>query len=80
MIRAQNILVIDPEMLKDVFIRNFKNFSSNGFEKFCDEGTVFSNNPFFLSGEKWKAKRSEIAPAFTAARVSTIHTPGYIFT
>lgn len=69
MIRAPNILVIDPEMIRDVFIRNFKNFNSNGFEKFCEEGTLFSNNPFFISGEKWKVKRGEIAPAFTAAKV-----------
>lgn len=70
MIRTPNILVIDPEMIKDILVGHFKNFNSNGFEKFSGKGTLFSNNPFFLSGDKWKVKRGEIAPAFTTARVS----------
>lgn len=31
---------------------------------------LLGKNPFSLSGDEWKEKRSEITPAFTAVRVS----------
>ena len=31
---------------------------------------ILARNPFFLENDEWKAKRSEITPAFTPNRVS----------
>jgi cytochrome P450 len=58
--------------VKDVLIRNFKNFSANDFGDFIDKESdpIFGRNPFMLSGNEWKEKRAEITPAFTLSRVN----------
>ena len=69
--RKPSLLLLEPELVKDVMIRNFKNFQNNGFGEMIDKEAdpLFSRNPFFLEGEEWKAKRAEITPAFTPNRV-----------
>ena len=69
--REPNLLILDPELAKDVMIRNFKNFQNNGFSEMFDKKAdpLFARNPFFLEGEEWKLKRAEITPAFTPSRV-----------
>ena len=70
--RKPVLLVLDPELLKDIMIRNFKNFQNNGFSWVVDKETdpVMSRNPFMLENEEWRSKRAEITPAFTPNRVS----------
>lgn len=72
MVRTPQILAIEPEFVKDVMIKNFKNFHENDFVDMIDKESdpIFGRNPFFLEGEEWKEKRAEITPAFTPSRVS----------
>lgn len=70
--RKPNLLILDQELLRDIMVRNFKNFQNNGFSSVIDKETdpILGRNPFVLENEEWKTKRAEITPAFTASRVS----------
>lgn len=74
-IRTPRLVVIEPELVKDVLIRNFKNFPDNEFSDMIDKDSdpLLSRNPFFLKGEEWKEKRAEVTPAFTASRLKAIY-------
>jgi cytochrome P450 len=64
-------MLLDPEIVKQVLIKNFKNFAKNDFADLIDKNSdpLFSRNPFMLYGEEWKEKRGEITPALTMNRV-----------
>lgn len=68
-------MVLEPELVKDVLIRNFKNFHDNEFSDMIDKESdpLFARNPFFLKSEEWKEKRAEVTPAFTAIRLKAMY-------
>lgn len=70
--RTPQLLAIEPEFIKDVMIKSFKNFHDNDLVGIIDKDTdpIFGRNPFMLAGNEWKEKRAEITPAFTPSRVS----------
>lgn len=72
--RQPRLLVLDPELIKDIMIKYFKNFQGTEFYGKVDQTSdpLFGNHPFFLVGDEWKTKRSEISPAFTNTRVSDV--------
>lgn len=72
--RAPGLMALNPETIKEILIRNFRNFHDNEFADMGDKEVdkMFSRNPFMLQGDEWKEKRAEITPAFTPARVSLI--------
>lgn len=67
--------MLEPSLVKDVLIRNFKNFHDNEFGDMLDKESnpLFANNPFMLQGEEWKEKRAEITPAFTSNRLKALY-------
>lgn len=73
--RQPRLLILEPTIIKDVVIRNFKNFHDSEFGDMIDKDTdpLFSRNPFMLKGEEWKEKRAEITPAFTISRLKTLY-------
>lgn len=72
--RTPQLMVRDPELIKEVLIKGFRNFSANDFSDVVDEKSdpLFARNPFSLSGEKWKTRRAEITPAFTNNRIKAV--------
>lgn len=70
-VRTPQLMIRDPELIKEVLTKSFRFFASNQFSDLVDEKSdpLFSRNPFSLSGEKWKTRRAEITPAFTNNRV-----------
>lgn len=70
--RQPRLLVFDPEVIRDINIKYFKHFQGTEFYGKIDKKSdpLFGNHPFFLVGEEWKTKRSELSPAFTSSRVS----------
>lgn len=69
--RQPRLLVFDPEVIKDILIKNFKNFQGTEFYTRIDKTSdkLFGEHSFLLIGEEWKTKRNEISPAFTNNRV-----------
>ncbi|XP_043653301.1 probable cytochrome P450 28a5 [Drosophila teissieri] len=74
-VRSPQLLVINPELARRVFVSNFKNFHDNEIAKNIDEKTdfIFANNPFSLTGEKWKARRADVTPGLTMGRIKTVY-------
>uniref|UniRef100_A0A182JVP2 Cytochrome P450 n=1 Tax=Anopheles christyi TaxID=43041 RepID=A0A182JVP2_9DIPT len=72
--RQPAVLVIKPELIKDVLIKNFKQFQDNEFADSVskDSDPIFGRNPFMLKGEEWKEKRAEVTPAFTTSRMKAL--------
>lgn len=67
--------MFEPELVKDVLVRNFRSFHDNEFGDMLDMDVepLFARNPFFLKGEEWKEKRAEITPAFTPSRMKALY-------
>ncbi|EDS36420.1 cytochrome p450 family protein 44A1 [Culex quinquefasciatus] len=75
-VRTPQLMIRDPELIKEVLTKSFRYFASNQFSDLVDEKSdpLFSRNPFSLSGEKWKTRRAEITPAFTNNRIKALST------
>lgn len=69
--RQPRLLLIDPAVVKDIMIKYFKHFQGTEFAGMVDKisDPLFGNHSFFLTGDEWKSRRSEISPAFTNTRV-----------
>ncbi|XP_050085975.1 probable cytochrome P450 28a5 [Anopheles aquasalis] len=72
--RQPTIMVLNPSMVKDVLIKDFKNFQDNEFADSINKESdpIFGRNPFMLKGEEWKQKRAEVTPAFTTSRMKSL--------
>uniref|UniRef100_A0A336LXR4 CSON009724 protein n=1 Tax=Culicoides sonorensis TaxID=179676 RepID=A0A336LXR4_CULSO len=69
------LMILNSEVAREVLVKSFKNFHINGFEKMLNEKSdpLLAYNPFFLTGDAWKDKRSEITPAFSPARIKAMY-------
>lgn len=72
--RAPRIFITSPLLAKDILTKNFKNFHDNEFSDITNKENdpLLGRNPFLLNGEEWKAKRAEVTPAFTTARIKAL--------
>lgn len=68
-------MVIDTNICRDIFVKYFTNFQNNGFETTLNEKSdpLLAHNPFVLTGDAWKEKRYEIAPAFSSTRINVMY-------
>ncbi|KAL7036965.1 hypothetical protein ACKWTF_009018 [Chironomus riparius] len=73
--RDPRLLILEPEVVKDVLIRKFNSFRNTEFPDMIDteQDPLFAQNPFFLKDEEWKEKRAEITPAFTTSRLKALY-------
>ncbi|KAL7036967.1 hypothetical protein ACKWTF_009020 [Chironomus riparius] len=73
--RDPRLLILEPEVVKDVLIRKFNNFRNSEFADIIDteQDPLFAQNPFFLKDEEWKEKRAEITQAFTVNRMKALY-------
>ncbi|XP_055371662.1 probable cytochrome P450 28d2 [Condylostylus longicornis] len=69
--REPELLLISPELIRDVLTTNFKSFHDNQISSWVhhDVDKVAGNNPFSLYGEEWKNMRSILSPALTINRL-----------
>lgn len=72
--RQPRLLVFDPEVIKEILIKNFKHFQGTELYTKVDKSSdpLFGEHSFVLIGDEWKTKRNEVSPAFTNNRVSSI--------
>jgi len=66
------LLIRDPELIKDVLVRDFTSFHDNVMQIDIDADPMFGRNPFVLRGERWKITRSQLMPAFTVAKLKPL--------
>ncbi|XP_055623205.1 probable cytochrome P450 28d1 [Toxorhynchites rutilus septentrionalis] len=73
-IRTPQLMIRDPELIKEVLSKSFLYFAANDMAGLVDEKSdpLMSRNPFGMTGEKWKTTRAEITPAFTANRIRAL--------
>ena len=62
------LVVSDPDVLQDVFIKSFSNFHSRRLFPLADQN-VKRVNLFFASGLRWKRQRFVINPTFSSAKL-----------
>lgn len=69
--RKPQLLIINAELARRVMVTDFKNFHDNDVSLLIDEKSdfIFANNPFTLTGEKWKTRRADVTPGLTQSRV-----------
>jgi cytochrome P450 len=73
--RSPRIIVLNPELSKQILVQNFKNFHDNEFGKMFDSkhDPLFARNPFLSNGDEWKERRNEISPAFSSNRMKALY-------
>lgn len=64
------LLIREPEIVKSVLQTNFASFGENPFELSCPEkDELFSLNPFFVKGDKWKKARAPLTNSFSSMKL-----------
>lgn len=63
-------MIRDPQLIKNVLIKDFKYFQNNDFHVDQEVDKIFGRNPFALAGAEWKAKRAQLTVCFTSGKVT----------
>lgn len=67
--RSPLFLIRDPEMIKQIAVKDFDNFVDH--RMFLDENStnIFSKSLIMLRGEPWRHMRATLSPAFTGSKM-----------
>lgn len=65
------LLVRDPHIIKDIFIKDFQSFSHRGWQANVDIDPM-ANNILLQRGEKWRSTRNQFTPAFTSGKIKAM--------
>lgn len=66
-------LLRDPELIKDIFVKNFEAFPNR--RPFGDiDDSLFDKNLFSLQGQRWKDVRTLLSPAFTSSKMKIMYS------
>ncbi|CAL7933199.1 unnamed protein product [Xylocopa violacea] len=66
--RTPIIILRDPELIKDVLIRDFSKFVDRGFPV-LEKMEPLSQHIFNLEGERWRPLRTRLSPVFTSGKL-----------
>ncbi|XP_023294723.2 probable cytochrome P450 28d1 isoform X1 [Lucilia cuprina] len=71
MTRSPQLMILDPELCKEILITNFKCFQENESSIRTDRvrEPISGSNPFVLPFDEWKVKRAEIVPGVTSSKI-----------
>jgi len=69
--RTPQLLIRDPDMIKQVLVKDFSTFSER-FLDVSDTEEKLNSNLFFVHGDKWKAMRQKFTPAFTSGKLKNM--------
>ena len=65
------LIIRDPEIIKDILSVDFSNFYTRGFGKDAKK-QVLTLNLFHADGDSWKLLRQRLTPAFTSAKLKSM--------
>ncbi|GJQ70345.1 hypothetical protein Trydic_g22779 [Trypoxylus dichotomus] len=68
-IRKPGLIIRDPELVKDVLIKEFHSFEKNDVVVDENVDPIASKNPFFQYGQQWKTSRSQLSYCFTPGKM-----------
>lgn len=68
MILRPNLLIRDPDIIKNILVKDFDHFLDHGFE-FDEKIDPLSGNLLLLKGEKWRDLRIKLSPTFTSGKM-----------
>ncbi|XP_023174913.2 probable cytochrome P450 28a5 [Drosophila hydei] len=73
--RCPQLMVINPQLARRIFVSDFKHFHDNEMSLMVDEKSdfIFANNPFILVGDEWKQRRADVTPGLTMARIKAVY-------
>nr|XP_012230989.1 PREDICTED: cytochrome P450 9e2-like [Linepithema humile] len=63
------ILLRDPELIKDVMVKDFEHFPDHRSFVTEEVDPLFGKNVFSLRGDRWKEMRNTLSPSFTASKM-----------
>nr|QYA71971.1 cytochrome P450 [Anoplophora glabripennis] len=66
------LLIRDPEIIKNVLIKDFNHFTDNDIVVYEDLDPLLSHNTFILKGEPWKRARQFMTPNFASGKIKSI--------
>lgn len=68
MMAKPTLIPTDPELIRDIFTRNFETFHERGLNV-SEAADPLSQHLFFKSGQEWKELRAKLTPTFTSGKM-----------
>ncbi|XP_077299001.1 uncharacterized protein LOC143920158 [Arctopsyche grandis] len=72
-LRDPALIVRDPELIKDILIKDYASFSSNDFQVDPEIDPIWGANIFSQVGDTWKKNRSAWSAALTATKIKAMY-------
>ncbi|XP_046482183.1 probable cytochrome P450 6a13 [Neodiprion pinetum] len=69
---SPTLFVIDPELLRDILVKDFASWSTRGTAANVDVDPL-SANLIHLNGDTWKSVRAKLTPTFTSGKLKQMH-------
>uniref|UniRef100_A0A1L8E3Z9 Putative cytochrome n=1 Tax=Nyssomyia neivai TaxID=330878 RepID=A0A1L8E3Z9_9DIPT len=71
-LRQPLIMVRDPELIKQMGVKDFDHFLDHRVNMDEDHEPLFGRNLFSLKGQRWREMRATLSPAFTGSKMRTM--------